>query len=170
MQIPLQSVFKALSFFKKKRDLIGIDIGTHSIKLVCLKGSPGQWTLVRWGVIAYGEDIPLDTPLMDRRPQAVAALQNYLRTADLPFKRVATSVSGEETPLDLPILDAASGCKPVARLVSLFASHCVLADALTKVVAVRGESSAPLLARCGAAALLCERSSGVWTRIGAQAC
>src|SRR5260221_10744187 len=83
---------------------------------------------------------------------------------------VATSVSGEETPLDLPILDAASGCKPVARLVSLFASHCVLADALTKVVAVRGASSAPLLARCGAAALLCERSSGVWTHIGAQAC
>src|SRR5258705_6106763 len=94
MQIPLQAVFKAFSFFKKKRELIGIDIGSHAIKLVYLKGSPGQWTLVRWGVIPYAEDIPLDTPLMDRRTQAVAALQNYLSSADLPIKRVATSVSG----------------------------------------------------------------------------
>ena len=53
MQIPLQSVLMAFSFFKKKRDLIGIDIGSHAIKLVYLKGSPGQWSLVRWGVIPY---------------------------------------------------------------------------------------------------------------------
>jgi len=94
MKLPLQSAFKSFSFFKKKRDLIGIDIGTHAIKLVFLKGSPGQWSLVRWGVIPYGEDIPLETPLTERRPQAVAALQNYLRTADFPTKKVATSVSG----------------------------------------------------------------------------
>jgi type IV pilus assembly protein PilM len=94
MQIPLQSLFKAFSFLKRKRDLIGIDIGTHTIKVVFLKGSPGQWSLVRWSVIPYAEDIPLDTPLMDRQAQAVVALQNYLRTAELPVKRVATSISG----------------------------------------------------------------------------
>ncbi len=94
MKLPLQSALKAFSFFKKKQDVIGIDIGTYAIKLVCLKGSPGQWSLVRWSVIPYGEDLPLDTPLMDRRSQAVAALQDYLRTADLPIKKVATSVSG----------------------------------------------------------------------------
>jgi type IV pilus assembly protein PilM len=94
MKIPLQSVFKAFSFLKKKRELLGIDIGTHAIKLVYLKGSPGQWSLVRWGVIPYAEDIPLDTPLIDRRAQAVTALQNYLRSADIPVKRVATSISG----------------------------------------------------------------------------
>src|SRR5205823_374182 len=85
---------KALNLFKKKRDLLGIDIGTFAIKLVCLKGGPGQWSLVRWGMIPYGEDLPLDAPLMDRRMQAVTALQNYLKTADLPMNRVATSVSG----------------------------------------------------------------------------
>jgi type IV pilus assembly protein PilM len=94
MKIPLQLALKPFGFLKKKRDLVGIDIGTHSIKLVYLKGSPGQWSLVRWSVIPYGEDIPLDTPLMDRRAQAVEALQNYLKTADLPVKKVATSVSG----------------------------------------------------------------------------
>src|SRR5437870_5114580 len=94
MNIPLQSLLRPFSFLKRKRDLIGIDIGTHAIKIVYLKGSPGQWSLVRWGVIPYGEDIPLDTPLMDRRNQAVEALQNYLRTAELPLKKVATSVSG----------------------------------------------------------------------------
>src|SRR5258708_34615836 len=94
MKLPLQSALKAFSLLKKKQDVIGIDIGTYAIKLVCLKGSPGQWSLVRWSVIPYGEDLPLDTPLMDRRSQAVAALQDYLRTADLPIKKVATSVSG----------------------------------------------------------------------------
>src|SRR6266480_4154016 len=94
MQIPLQAVLKALSFFKKKRDLIGIDIGTHAIKLVFLKGSPGQWTLLRWGVIPYADDIPLDAPLIDRRSQVIVALQNYLRDSDLPVKRVATSICG----------------------------------------------------------------------------
>lgn len=94
MKLPLQSAFNGFSFFKRKRDLIGIDIGTYAIKVVCLKGGPGQWTLVRWGVIPYGDDLPLDTGLADRRSQAVAALQNYLQTADLNLKRVATSVSG----------------------------------------------------------------------------
>jgi type IV pilus assembly protein PilM len=85
---------KGLNFFKKKRDLIGVDIGTHAIKLVCLRRAASQWSLVRWGIIPYGEEIPLDTPLIDRRSQAAAALQNYLRTADFQTKRVAASVSG----------------------------------------------------------------------------
>jgi len=85
---------KSLNFFKKKHDLIGVDIGTHAIKLACLKKSSGQWSLVRWGMIPYGEDIPLDTPLVDRRSQAVAALQTYLRTAEFPTKKVVTSVCG----------------------------------------------------------------------------
>jgi type IV pilus assembly protein PilM len=85
---------KTLNFFKRQRDLVGVDIGTHAIKVVCLKKSGSQWALTRWGVIPYGEDIPLDTPLSDRRPQAAAALANYLRTADLPSKKAATSVCG----------------------------------------------------------------------------
>jgi type IV pilus assembly protein PilM len=91
--MPLQAL-KNLNFLRKKADLIGVDIGTHAIKLVCLKKSGDQWTLVRWGMIPYGEEIPLDTPLMDRRPQAVAALQSYLRTADFPSKKAVSSVSG----------------------------------------------------------------------------
>jgi type IV pilus assembly protein PilM len=91
--ISLQGL-KGLNFLKKKQDLIGVDIGTHAIKLVLLRRTSSQWSLVRWGIIPYGEEIPLDTPLADRRPQAVAALQNYLRTADLPTKRAVASVSG----------------------------------------------------------------------------
>jgi len=94
MKIPLQSALRPLLFFKKKKELIGIDIGTYAIKLVCLKGSPGNWSLVRWGVIPYGDDLPLETTLMDRRSQAVAALQNYLKSSDINLKRAATSVSG----------------------------------------------------------------------------
>lgn len=91
--ISLQAL-KGLRFFGKKQDLIGIDIGTCTIKLVCLKKSGSQWSLVRWGIIPYADDIALDTPLIDRRAQAVMALQNYLRTSDFPTKKAVTSVSG----------------------------------------------------------------------------
>ncbi len=91
--ISLQAI-KGLRFFRRKQDLVGIDIGTCTIKLVCLKKSGSQWSLVRWGIIPYAEDIPLDTPLIDRRSQAVSALQNYLRTADFPTQKAVASVSG----------------------------------------------------------------------------
>ena len=84
----------SLNIFKKKHDLIGVDIGTFAIKLVCLKKQGNSWTLVRWGMIPYGEEIPLDTPLVDRKGQATAALQAYLQTANLPSKRAVASVSG----------------------------------------------------------------------------
>jgi type IV pilus assembly protein PilM len=91
----LQSL-KSFSFlsFKKKADLLGVDIGTYAIKIACLKQTGTQWSLVKWGVIPYGEDIPLDTPLVDRRDQAIFALQEYLKTADFPTKKTVTSVSG----------------------------------------------------------------------------
>lgn len=85
---------KSFNFFKRKQDLIGVDIGTYAIKLVCLKKVSGQWSLIRWGMVPYGEEIPLDTPLVDRRSQAVAALQTYLRTAEFPSKKAVTSVCG----------------------------------------------------------------------------
>ncbi|MFA5974752.1 MAG: type IV pilus assembly protein PilM [Elusimicrobiota bacterium] len=83
-----------LNFFKRKQDLLGVDIGTFAIKLVCLKKQGGQWSLMHWGVIPYGDDLPLDTPLIDRKGQAIMALQNYLRTTALPSQKSVTSVSG----------------------------------------------------------------------------
>src|SRR5215470_16964945 len=91
--ISLQAL-KGLNFLKKKQDLIGVDIGTHAIKLVCLHKNGSQWSLVRWGIIPYADEIPLDTPLPERRGQASLALQNYLRTTDFPSKKVVASVSG----------------------------------------------------------------------------
>src|ERR1051326_6324428 len=85
---------KGLNFLNRKQDLIGIDIGTYAIKLVCLRRTASQWALVRWGIIPYADDIPLDTPLVDPRSQAVRPRQNYLRTSDFPTKRAASSVSG----------------------------------------------------------------------------
>jgi len=85
---------KKLNFFRKQQDVIGVDIGTHAIKLVCLKKVSDQWLLVRWGMIPYGEEIPLDTPLIDRKVQAAAALSSYLRTADFPTKKAVTSICG----------------------------------------------------------------------------
>lgn len=97
MQINIASILqslKSLKFPKRKQEVIGIDIGSYAIKLVYLKKSAGKWSLIRWGMIPYGEDIPLDTALADRSPQAVTALQTYLKTADFPVKKAATSISG----------------------------------------------------------------------------
>jgi len=93
MRISLQSL-KNLNFLKRKSDLLGIDIGTHAIKVLCLKRGAGNWSITRWAVIPYAEDIPLDTPLIDRKTQAEAALANFLKTTELPTKKAATSVCG----------------------------------------------------------------------------
>ena len=85
---------KAFNFFKKKADLIGVDIGSYAIKLVCLKKVSDHWSLVRWGMIPYGEDIPLDTPLIDRKSQAASALASYLKTSDFPSNKAVTSICG----------------------------------------------------------------------------
>lgn len=93
MQLSLQSL-KDLNFLKRKQDLLAVDFGTHAIKILCLKKTGAQWSIVNWAVIPYAEDIPLDTPLIDRKPQALMALQNYLRTTNLPTKKAVTSVCG----------------------------------------------------------------------------
>lgn len=93
MRISLQSL-KNLNFLKRKGDLVGVDIGTHAIKVICLKKGAGHWSITRWAVIPYAEDIPLDTPLIDRKGQAENALQNFLKNTELPTKKAATSVCG----------------------------------------------------------------------------
>ncbi len=93
MRISLQSL-KGLNFLKRKQDLVGVDIGTHSIKVISLKKSGGHWSINRWAVIPYADEIPLDTPLIDRKPQAEAALQQFFKTTEMPSKKAATSVCG----------------------------------------------------------------------------
>jgi thiamine biosynthesis lipoprotein len=68
-----------------------------------------------------------------------------------------------------PIVVPASGDPAeLEGSVTVFARHCVIADALTKVVAVMKEKSAPVLQRYGAQACIIDRSRKVLA-IGARA-
>src|SRR5262250_1513752 len=87
---------KGFNFLKRKQDLIGIDIGTYAIKLVCLKRTASQWSLVRWGIIPYADDIPLDTPLIDRRSHSV--IVRYVKMAKASPSELAKSIKFEAEP------------------------------------------------------------------------
>jgi thiamine biosynthesis lipoprotein len=66
-------------------------------------------------------------------------------------------------------LDARSGAgASSSRFVSVVAGRCMVADSLTKVVMLEGESAAPLLARLGATAYLRDRGQP-WRTVGAAA-
>jgi thiamine biosynthesis lipoprotein len=55
---------------------------------------------------------------------------------------------------------------PLGRFVSVLAPHCVIADALTKIVMARGANAADVLGRYGATALVHDPREG-WRRLGA---
>jgi FAD:protein FMN transferase len=62
-----------------------------------------------------------------------------------------------------PLIDGTCGLPRMStRTVSVVAPSCMLADALTKVVALRGRDAAPVLARYGASATILTPARGRW--------
>lgn len=92
-----------------------------------------------------------------------------VRVGELSEGALATSTTGAP-PLDLPLLDPCSARPPARRLVSVFAPTCAVADALTKVVALRGCVAAPLVLRFGAEALIFDGARRRWRRIARFCC
>jgi thiamine biosynthesis lipoprotein len=99
-----------------------------------------------------------------RHPQAPGV---YLPIAELRDAAVATSAPyfsrrtfrGRDV---TPIVDpAACAACTTSRSVSVLASTCVIADALTKVVALRGHRALPVLKQFGASALMLNADGAV---------
>lgn len=78
---------------RKKRDLVGIDIGSSSIKLVQLRQVRGQFELVNLGVMPLVPEAIVDNAIMDSGA-IVDALRNLVESLKIKTKNVATSVSG----------------------------------------------------------------------------
>lgn len=120
---------------------------------------------VRAGVVNAGGDLRAfggyAEPVHVRLPGNRAAV----RIGELSDGALATSTTGAP-PLDLPLLDPCSVRPPARRLVSVFAPTCALADAFTKVAALRGRRAAPLFSRFGAEALIFDAARRRWRRIG----
>jgi len=85
---------KNITLFGKRKNLVGIDIGSYAVKIVNLKKSGDQWVLQQWAMIPYSDDAGNEISLGERKDHIISILQNYLNTPGLASKRIATSVSG----------------------------------------------------------------------------
>jgi type IV pilus assembly protein PilM len=80
-------------FGGKSRQLVGLDIGSSSIKAVELKQSKAGYELVSFGTEHLAPDTVVDGAIMDA-PQVANAISKIFDAGRVKTKNVATSVSG----------------------------------------------------------------------------
>ncbi len=80
-------------FFRRKKETIGIDIGSSSIKVIQLTEAEGRYTLAKFGLAALAPEIIVDGTIMDS-VRCVEVLQNLIKDHDISTKDAAISVSG----------------------------------------------------------------------------
>jgi type IV pilus assembly protein PilM len=80
-------------FGGKTRQLVGLDIGSSSIKAVELKGTKQGYELMSFGLEPLAQDTVVDGAIMDA-PQVAAAISKIFDYQKIKTKNVATSVSG----------------------------------------------------------------------------
>ena len=78
---------------RKKSKLIGIDIGSSSIKVIQLTDNDNGYTLSRFGMTPLAPEIIVDGTIMDS-VRCVEVLQNLIKEQSLTTKDAVISVSG----------------------------------------------------------------------------
>jgi len=92
--------------FQKKKDVIGIDVGSSSIKMVHLKEAKGSFQLASLGLAVLPSEAIVDNAIMDSSA-IVDIVKGLLESHKLKTKNVATSVSGHSViirKIQLPIM------------------------------------------------------------------
>ncbi|HNW43328.1 MAG TPA: type IV pilus assembly protein PilM [Elusimicrobiales bacterium] len=74
------------------KEIIGIDIGNHSVKLVCFVENKKALALKDWGCIPL--TIKADTPPEEKKAIISEEIKNYLKKKGIEARRAAASVSG----------------------------------------------------------------------------
>ncbi len=82
-----------LSMFSPQRQLLGLDIGSSSIKLVQIKEHRGRYTLQKFGVKELEPEVIVDGTVMDEG-RVVSAIKELLAEHNVKLKQVAVSISG----------------------------------------------------------------------------
>ncbi len=77
----------------KQKALVGLDIGSSSIKAVELKNTKHGYELVSFGLEALAQDTVVDGAIMDA-PLVAGAISNIFESHKVKTKNVATAVSG----------------------------------------------------------------------------
>src|SRR5438445_3321723 len=94
----------------KQKPLVGLDIGSSSIKAVELKGSKQGYELMSYGLEPLAQDTVVDGAIMDA-PLVAAAITSIFERQKIKTKNVATSVSGHSVivkRVTLPLIDRKS--------------------------------------------------------------
>ncbi|HLG21901.1 MAG TPA: type IV pilus assembly protein PilM [Candidatus Manganitrophaceae bacterium] len=92
--------------FSRKKDLIGLDIGSGAIKLVQLKQSGKGYHLQKFGVKPLDPELIVDGTVMDAG-RVVSAIKDLLAEQAVKVKDVALSVSGHSVivkKINLPVM------------------------------------------------------------------
>ena len=92
--------------FASKKDIVGIDIGSSSVKIVRLRESRGTFHLESLGIMPLGAETIVDNTIMDS-PAIIDTVSNLLGSMKVKTKRVATSISGHSViirKISLPVM------------------------------------------------------------------
>jgi type IV pilus assembly protein PilM len=82
-----------LGLFGAKKDVVGIDVGSSSVKLVQLKEVKGGYRLLNLGIAQLPPEAIVDNTVMDS-VAVIDAIRNLVENQRIKTKNVATSVSG----------------------------------------------------------------------------
>ncbi|MDD2366212.1 MAG: type IV pilus assembly protein PilM [Desulfuromonadaceae bacterium] len=92
-------------FFKKKKEIVGIDIGSSSVKAVQLKENKGVLQLLNVGIYPLPPEAIVDNSLMDSAAIA-SAIKNLVGSLGIKIKDVVCSISGNSVIIRKIILPA----------------------------------------------------------------
>ena len=79
--------------FSKKKEVIGIDIGSSSVKLIQIKDLKGSYQLLNAGIVPLPSEAIVDNTLMDSS-SIVNAINSLVTSLGVKVKDVACSISG----------------------------------------------------------------------------
>ena len=91
--------------FAKKKEVLGIDIGSSSIKVVQLKESKGNFILLNVGIWPLPSEAIVDNTLMDSSAISTV-ITNLVASLGIKAKEVACSISGNSVIIRKIVLSA----------------------------------------------------------------
>lgn len=93
--------------FKKKKELVGVDIGSSSVKVVQLKDNKGTLQLLNIGIFPLPPEAIVDNSLMDSSSIAIV-IKNLVASLGIKVKDVVCSISGNSVIIRKIVLPAMS--------------------------------------------------------------
>ncbi|MBV5340697.1 MAG: type IV pilus assembly protein PilM [Deltaproteobacteria bacterium] len=91
--------------FKNKKEVVGIDIGSSSVKVVQLKNNNGSFQLLNAGIYPLPPEAIVDNTLMDSSSIA-RVVKNLVASLGIKIKDVACSISGNSVIIRKIVLPA----------------------------------------------------------------